>query len=49
MHYEQLLAFVQNCMKISHICQPVMHLALIRVGGRCSIKEIVRSILLQVE
>jgi hypothetical protein len=41
--------FVQNCRKISHICQPVMHLALIRVGGRCSIKEIVRSILLQVE
>ena len=49
MPYEQVLDFVQNCMKVSHIRQPVMHLALIRLGGRCSIKEIVRSILLQVE
>jgi hypothetical protein len=36
-------------MKVSHICRTIMHLALIRVGGRCSIKEIARSILLQVE
>jgi hypothetical protein len=36
-------------MKVSHICQTVMYLALIRVGGRCSTKEIVRPILLQVE
>jgi hypothetical protein len=36
-------------MKVSHICQTIMHLALIRVGGRCSIKEIARSILVQVE
>jgi len=36
-------------MKVSHICQTIMHLALIRVGGRCSIKEIARSILLEVE
>jgi hypothetical protein len=36
-------------MKVSHICQTIMHLALIRVGGRCSIEEIARSILLQVE
>jgi hypothetical protein len=49
MPYEQLLDFVQNSVKVSHICQPVMHLALIRVGGRYSIREIARSILLQVE
>jgi hypothetical protein len=41
--------FVQNCRKISHICQPVMDLALILVGGRCSIRELARSIVLQVE
>jgi hypothetical protein len=44
--YEQLLDFVQSRMKVSHICQPVMHLALIRVGGWCSIREIAQSILL---
>ena len=49
MPYEQPLDFVQNCMTVSHIRQPVMHLAPIRVGSRCSIKEIARSILLQVE
>ena len=47
--YEQLMDFVQNCMKVSHVLQPVMHLALLRGGGRCSIREIARSILLQVE
>ena len=49
MPYEQPLDFVQSRMKVSYIYQPVMHLAPIRVGGRCSIKEIARSILLQVE
>jgi hypothetical protein len=49
MPYVQLLDFVQNCMKVSHFCQPVMHLALIRVGGRYSMEEIARAILPQVE
>jgi hypothetical protein len=49
MPYEQPLDFVQNCMKVSHIRQPVMHSAPIRVGVRYSIREIARSILLQVE
>jgi hypothetical protein len=49
MPYEQLMDFVQICMKMSHICHPVMDLALILVGGRCSSREIARSILLQVE
>jgi hypothetical protein len=47
MTYKQL--FVQNRMRVSHVYQPVMHLALLRGGGRCSIEEIDRSILLQVE
>jgi hypothetical protein len=38
--------FVQNCMKVSHVLRPVMHLTLLRDGGRCSIREIT---LLQVE
>jgi hypothetical protein len=32
--------FVQNSMKVSHVLQPVMRLALLRGGGRCSIREI---------
>jgi hypothetical protein len=45
--YEQLLDFVQNRMKVSHVYLPVMHLELLR--GGCSIKETDRSIILQVE
>jgi len=41
---EQLLDFVQSRMKVSYIYQPVMHSALIRIGGRCSIKETDRFI-----
>src|SRR5215212_890726 len=48
MNYEQHLDFVQNSMKVSHICQPVIHPALIRVSRRCSTREADRSILLQV-
>jgi ATP adenylyltransferase len=49
MNYEQLLDFVQNRMKVSHVYQPVYHLALLRGSGRSSIKETNRSILLHDE
>ena len=49
MTHEQLLDFVQSRMSVSRVYQPVMHLALLRGGGRCSIEEIARSILLHDE
>jgi len=49
MNYEQLLDFVQDRMKVSHVYQPVIHVALLRGGGRYSIKELYRSILLHDE
>jgi diadenosine tetraphosphate (Ap4A) HIT family hydrolase/5-methylcytosine-specific restriction endonuclease McrA len=45
MTYEQLLDFVQNQMRMSHVYQPLMIMALLRRGGRCSTNEIARSIL----
>jgi diadenosine tetraphosphate (Ap4A) HIT family hydrolase len=45
MTYEQLVDFVQNRMRMSHIYQPVMLLTMLRGGGRSSTKEIARSIL----
>jgi ATP adenylyltransferase len=45
MTYEQLLDFVQNRMRMSHVYQPLMSMALLRGGGRCSTNEIARSIL----
>jgi hypothetical protein len=36
-------------MKVSHVYQHVIHLAVLRGGGRSSIKEIDRSILLHDE
>jgi ATP adenylyltransferase len=45
MTYEQLVDFVQNRMRMSHIYQPVMLITLLRGGGRSSTKEIARSIL----
>jgi hypothetical protein len=49
MIYEQLLDFVQNRMKVAHVYRPVMYSALLLGGSGCSIREIDRSILLQVE
>jgi ATP adenylyltransferase len=49
MIYERLANFVQNRMRMSHVCQPAMLLALLRDGGRCSIEEIARSIFLHDE
>ncbi len=45
MTYEQLLDFVRNRMRMSHVYQPVMLLALLRGGGRSSTAEVARSIL----
>jgi diadenosine tetraphosphate (Ap4A) HIT family hydrolase len=45
MTYEQLLDFVQNRMRMSHVYQPVMLMTLLQGGGRSSTKEIARSIL----
>jgi ATP adenylyltransferase len=45
MTYEQLVDFVQNRMRMSHVYQPVMLLALLRGGGRRSTTDIARSIL----
>jgi ATP adenylyltransferase len=43
--YEQLAAFLENHMRMSHVYQPVMIMTLLRKGGRCSATEIARSIL----
>ena len=46
MTYEQLVNFLQNRMRISHVYQPVMLMTLLSAaGGRSSTKEIARSIL----
>jgi diadenosine tetraphosphate (Ap4A) HIT family hydrolase/5-methylcytosine-specific restriction endonuclease McrA len=45
MTYERLADFVQNRMRMSHIYQPVMLMALLRGGGRRSTTEIAKSIL----
>lgn len=49
MTYERLLGFVQNRMRMPHVYQPVMLMALLRGGGRSSTREIARSILLHDE
>lgn len=45
MTYEQLLDFIRRHMRMSHVYQPVMIQALLRHGGRCSIREIAQQIL----
>jgi diadenosine tetraphosphate (Ap4A) HIT family hydrolase/5-methylcytosine-specific restriction endonuclease McrA len=47
--YERLVDFVQNRMRMSHVYQPVMLMALLRGGGRRSTAEIARSILVHDE
>lgn len=49
MAYGQLIDFLQNRMKMSHVYQPVMLMTLLQRGGRCSTREIARSILAQYE
>ncbi len=41
--------FCPERMRMSHVCQPVMLLALLRDGGRCSIEEIAQSVFLHYE
>jgi hypothetical protein len=45
MTYEQLADFVHHRVRMSHVYQPVMLVALLQQGGRCSTTEITRSIL----
>jgi hypothetical protein len=45
MTYDQLVDFVQNRMRMSHVYQPVMLAALLAHGGKCSTTEIARAIL----
>src|SRR5215204_2517390 len=45
MTYERLADFVQKRMRMSHVYQPVMLMALLRGRGRCSTTEIAKSIL----
>ncbi len=45
MTYERLADFLQNRMRMSHVYQPVMLMALLRGEGRCSTTEIAQSIL----
>jgi ATP adenylyltransferase len=45
MTYERLADFVQNRMRISHVYQPVMLMALLRGGGKRSTTQIAKSIL----
>ena len=45
MTYERLADFVQKRMRMSHVYQPLMLMALLRGGGRRSSAEISKSIL----
>jgi ATP adenylyltransferase len=45
MTYKRLAEFVQNRMRMSHVYQPVMLLALLHGGGAASTRDIARSIL----
>ncbi len=49
MTYERLLCFVKNRMRMPHVYQPVMLMALLRGGSWSSTREIARSILLHDE
>jgi ATP adenylyltransferase len=43
--YNQLVDFISNRMRMSHIYQPVMLIELLRSGGRCSTRQIAKAIL----
>jgi ATP adenylyltransferase len=45
MKYRDLKDFVQKRMRMSHIYQPVMIMALLRHHGKCSITQIAKAIL----
>lgn len=45
MHYLGLKEFISKRMRMSHIYQPVMLMALLRNDGRCSVTQIAKAIL----
>jgi ATP adenylyltransferase len=45
MTYEQLVDFVENRMRMSHVYQPVMLITLLREGGKRSTEELAKAIL----
>lgn len=45
MKYEQLMDFIQNRMRMSHVYQPVMLATILEHGGKCSTTDIARAIL----
>jgi len=45
MHYSELKEFVSKRMRMSHIYQPVMLMALLRNNGKCSTTQIAKAIL----
>jgi hypothetical protein len=47
MNYEELADFIETRMRMSHIYQPVMILALLEHQGRCDEREIAKSLLAQ--
>ena len=45
MKYAELEDFIENRMRMSHVYQPVMLMALLGRGGRSSTEEIAKTIL----
>ena len=45
MKYENLVDFIEHRMRMSHIYQPVMLLALLENNGQCKVEDIARNIL----
>ena len=45
MTFEQLFDFIENKMRMSHIYQPVMLMALLKSGGRLADKEVAKALL----
>lgn len=45
MTYDQLLDFIDNRMRMSHVYQPVMIKSLLEAGGQCTAEDIARAIL----
>lgn len=45
MTYEELLQFIEQDMRMSHVYQPVMLMELLKGGGRASVTDIARALL----
>ena len=46
MTYRELVDFIQNRMRMSHIYQPVMLMTLLRRQGKCSQRDIAKALLM---